>query len=115
MALAKNWIKVKEAMTYPEVIRVFKKAGGGQGAGNGFGAAGVNGPTTPASAPRGFLNAVRYYFQSASNGTGQTLPAWLRAAPGSAPGDWQNSQVDVTSIPGVRQLRDNGKWAGWPN
>ena len=110
-----TWIKVKEAATYPEVIRVFKRAGGGQGTGQGSGSGGANGPTTPASAPKGFLNTVRKLFQDASNGLSPTLPAWLKAAPGSAPGDWQNALVDVTAIPGVRKLRDNGKWSGWPN
>lgn len=108
------WIKVKEAATYPEVIRVFKRAGGGQGTGQGSGSGGVNGPTTPASAPKGFLNTIRHLFENASQGLGPSLPGWLRASP-SAPNDWQNAQVDVTAIPGVRKLRDNGKWSGWPN
>lgn len=102
------WIKVKEASTYPEVIRVFKRAGGGQGTGQGSGSGGVNGPTTPASAPKGFLNTVKKLFQDASNGLSPTLPAWIRQAPGTT--GWQNAQVDVTAIPGVRKLNDNGKW-----
>ena len=105
-----TWIKVKEAATYPEVQKVFKRAGGGQGSGQGS-----YGATTPASGIKGFLNYVRKLFEDASNGLAPTLPSWLRAAPGSAPGDWQNAQVDVTAIPGVRKLRDNGKWNGFPN
>ena len=104
------WIKVKEAATYPEVIKVYKRAGGGQGTGQG-----IAGGSTPASAPKGFLNVVRKLFEDASNGIAPTIPAWLKAAPGTAPGDWQNALVDVTAIPGVRKLRDNGKWSGWPN
>lgn len=105
-----TWIKVKEAATYPEVIKVYKRAGGGQGTGQG-----TDGATTPASARKGFLNYVRKLFEDASNGLSPTIPAWLKAAPGSAPGDWQNALVDVTAIPGVRKLRDNGKWTGFPN
>jgi hypothetical protein len=105
-----TWIKFKEVRLYPEVIKVYKRAGGGQGSGQG-----TYGATTPASGIKGFDNYVRKLFQDASNGLSPTLPAWLRAAPGSAPGDWQNSIVDVTAIPGVRKLRDNGKWTGFPN
>lgn len=103
------WIKVKEASTYPEVMKVYKRAGGGQGTGQGS-----DGATTPASGRRGFLNYVRKLFTNASNGLGPALPSWLKAAP-SAPNDWQNALVDVTAIPGVRKLRDNGKWSGFPN
>lgn len=105
-----TWIKVKEAATYPEVIKVFKRAGGGQGSGQGS-----YGATTPASGIKGFLNYVRKLAQDASNGLSPVIPSWLRMPQGGAAADWQNAQVDVTAIPGVRKLRDNGKWTGFPN
>jgi hypothetical protein len=44
----------------------------------------------------------------------QALPSWIRPSPGGGPGDWQNAQVDIQNIPGVRSLRkSNGKWANF--
>lgn len=105
------WVRFKKVRLFPEVIKVYKRAGGGQGSGQG-----TIGATTPASGIKGFDNYVRKLFQDAANGLSPTLPAWLRASPGSSVSDaWQNCQVDVTAIPGVRKLRFDGKWTGWPN
>lgn len=87
-----TWVHVNEAATYPEVVKVYKRAGGG-GAGG------------PAKAAKGFLKTVKAAVASGAS--------WVRKAPGGS-NDWQDSQVDVTSIPGVRALRDNGKWTGFP-
>lgn len=98
------WVNLNRAAKFPEVEKVYKRAGWGQGTGqSGDGAA------VPASARKGFLTFVKYLVQSASNGTGQVIPAWIRLSPGASNG-WQNSQVDVTAIPGVRKLNVNGKW-----
>jgi len=109
------WVKVKEAATYPEVRKVYKRAGGGQGTGQVIGQGQSQTTGNPTSAAKGFLNTVKKYVQDAANGLSPTLPSWIRLAPGSAPGQWQNAIVDVTAIPGVRKLRDNGKWTGFPN
>lgn len=104
------WIRFKKVRLFPEVVKVYKRAGGGQGSGQGTIGAG-----SPKSGIKGFDNYVRTLFQDASRGLSPTLPAWLKASPGSLADDWQNCLVDVTAIPGVRVLRDNGKWSGWPN
>ena len=108
-----TWISLKRACKYPEVEKVYKRAGRGQGTGQGV-------PTyalgTLQSAPKGFFRTVMNFVQgsSAGNGLGPALPAWIRLKPdatGTDPkSDWQNVQVDVTAIPGVRPLRDSGKW-----
>lgn len=107
-----TWVNVRKAAKFPEVERVYKRAGRGQGTGQGI-------PTYAAgllqSAPKGFLRTIAIFFQGeALSGSGTpSIPSWLRQGPGSAPNDWQNAQVDVTAIPGVRPLRDNGKWTGF--
>lgn len=94
------WVNTNRAAKFPEVVRVYSRAGGGQG---------VAGPTQPYSgnppneAPKGFLTTVRLAIQS-----GAALPSWIRKSPLGA-GDWQNSQVDVTAIPGTRPMNTNGK------
>jgi hypothetical protein len=98
-----TWVKVKEAATYPEVINVYARAGRGQGSTQGAGA------TTPKQAQKGFLATVKR-FVNESNGA--SLPAWIRRAP-LASNDWQDTQVDVTAIPGVRKLRANGKYVNF--
>jgi hypothetical protein len=49
------------------------------------------------------------------------LPSWLRKNPGSNgtanfgwsnSSDWQDCQVDITNIPGVRPMRKDGRWVG---
>lgn len=94
------WVNLNRAAKFPEVINVYARAGRGQGTGQG-GA----GASSPKSAPKGFLVTVKR-FVNESNGA--ALPAWIRFSPlGSK--DWQNTQVDVTAIPGVRPLNVNGK------
>lgn len=88
-----TWVNVNRAAKFPEVVKVYKRAGHGQGG-------------TEAQAA-GFLNTVRKAVTS-----GSALPSWIRKAP-LASNDWQDSQVDVTAIPGVRPLHTNGKWTGF--
>lgn len=94
------WVNVNRAAKFPEVNAVYKRAGFGQGAG------GSAGGTTPKSAIGGFLQTVRKLV-TLSNGA--ALPSWIRKSP-LASNDWQDCQVDVTAIPGVRPLNTNGKW-----
>lgn len=102
------WVNLNRAAKFPEVIKTYKRAGWGQGA---F----TNGQKTqpwsggpPNSAVRGFLETVRAAVSSAFS-LGAALPSWIRKAPGIESGDWQNVQVDVLTIPGVRALNQNGK------
>lgn len=107
------WLPVAHVAEFPEVKKVFKRAGRGQGTGQSpLGGGGVGGPTTPASGVRGFLMLVKTSVQAAANGLG-TLPSWIRLSPGSGPQGWQDCQVDVTKIPGVRALNQNGKPQGF--
>lgn len=101
------WVNLNRAAKFPEVIKIYKKAGWGQG---NFAAGQKTQPWSggpPNSAVRGFLETVRAAVSSAFS-LGAALPAWIRKAPGIQSGDWQNVQVDVTAIPGVRPLRVNG-------
>ena len=104
------WVNLNRAAKFPEVIRTYKRASYGQGAlQSGSGVTQPYSAVPPNSAPRGFLETVLKYVQNASNGLLPSLPAWIRLAPGGAAADWQNCQVDVTAIPGVRSLNTNGK------
>lgn len=106
-----TWINVRKAAKFPEVIRVYKRAGRGQGTGQ---AVPTYGAGLLQSAPRGFLRTVQIFFQGENPAApAPALPAWIRKRPGGAPNDWQDCQVDVTAIPGVRPLRDNGKWINY--
>lgn len=96
-----TWVNVNRAALFPEVVKVYARAGHGQGSTQGAGTG------SPAQAQKGFLTTVRLAVTS-----GAALPAWIRKAP-LASNDWQQSQVDVTAIPGVRPLRTNGKWTGF--
>jgi hypothetical protein len=97
------WVNLNRAAKFPEVEKVYKRAGWGQGTGQGS-----DGAAVPASARKGFLTYVKYLVQGAANGT-IARPAWIRLSP-NASNDWQDVQVDVTAIPGVRVLGANGKW-----
>jgi hypothetical protein len=107
-----TWINVRKAAKFPEVIRVYKRAGRSQGSGQAVPSYGAG---LLQSAPKGFLRTIQIFFQgeSVQNASVPTLPAWLRKKPLSNSNDWQDCQVDVTAIPGVRPLRDNGKWTGF--
>ena len=79
--------------------------------------------TTPVgtliSAVKGFLMTVKIAVQGESlPGTGNpsppALPAWIRKNPLSNFSDWQDVQIDITNIPGVRPLRKDGRWVGTP-
>src|SRR6266850_2818975 len=101
------WVPLARVMMFPEGIGVYKKAGGGEGTGQGVIG---TGPTSDKliSAPRGFLNTVRRFVARAN---GAALPAWIRKMPGTGGlNQWQAVQIDVTAIPGVRKLRKDGKW-----
>ncbi|HEV2178339.1 MAG TPA: hypothetical protein VGU20_31080 [Stellaceae bacterium] len=97
------WVNLARAAKFPEVMRVYKRAGFGQGM--------AGSPTQPYSgnppnsAPRGFLETVR---AAVSLANGAALPSWIRKSPLGS-NDWQDVQVDVTAIPGVRALNQNGK------
>jgi len=84
-----TWVNTNKAAKFPEVINVYARAGGGQGSGK-----------------KGFLKAVQAAVLAGAS--------WVRKAPGAS-NDWQDSQVDVTNIPGVRALRHDGKWIKFPN
>ena len=99
------WMSAKRASTLPEVKKVYKRAGTGQGA-FGVQTAGQSQTTgNPTSAPRGFLETVRFLVTQNI----AALPAWIRKSPLGS-NDWQDCQVDVTAIPGVRKLTTGGKW-----
>jgi hypothetical protein len=103
------WVNLNRAAKFPEVIRTYKRAGWGQGAQqSGSGTTQPYSGNPPNSAPRGFLETVRAAVSS-SFSNGAALPSWIRKSPGGSAGDWQNCQVDVTAIPGVRPLNVNGK------
>lgn len=99
-----TWVNVNRAAKFPEVMKVYKRGGTGQGS------YGVNQPQSqttgnPTSAPRGFLETVRFLVTQNI----AALPAWIRKSPLGS-NDWQDCQVDVTAIPGVRKLTTGGKW-----
>lgn len=100
-----TWVNVNRVAGFPEVINVYARAGRGQGSTQSAGG------TTPKQAAKGFLMTVK---RAISESAGAALPAWIRKSPGGGPADWQNAQVDITAIPGVRPLRlTNGKWTGF--
>lgn len=109
-----TWIPIKKVMKFPEVLRVYKRAGRGQGTGQGVI---PNNPVSSqlVSAPKGFARTVAIFFQgeTVQNASTPTLPAWIRKSPTTNYGDWQDAEIDVTAIPGVRKLRDNGKWVNY--
>lgn len=94
------WVNLNRAAKFPEVLKVYKRAGRGQGAG------GTVGGGSPKSALLGFLMVVK---RAVTESSGAALPAWIRKSPLGS-NDWQDCQVDVTAIPGVRVLGANGKW-----
>ena len=101
------WVDTNRAAKFPEVIKVYKRAGWGQGAQGQQTPGQPQNVGLPTSAPRGFLETVR---KAVSLSSGAALPSWIRYSPNNEAQSWQNSQVDVTAIPGVRPLDTNGKW-----
>lgn len=103
------WVNVNRAAKFPEVLRVYKRAGWGQGTGQSASGQPQN-VGAPSSMPKGFLTYVKYLVQGAANGT-IALPAWIRVEPGYEESKaWQTVQVNVSAIPGVRPLYTNGKY-----
>lgn len=96
-----TWVNLNRAAKFPEVESVYKRAGRGQGSTQTAGAA------VPKSARYGFLTFVKRVVSEVPS-----LPSWIRKSPAGS-NDWQNVQVDVTAIPGVRPLHTNGKWTGF--
>lgn len=100
------WVNLNRAAKFPEVVRTYKRAGWGQGAlQSGSGTTQGYSESPPNSAPRGFLETVR---AAVSLANGAALPTWIRKSPNGT-NNWQDVQVDVTNIPGVRPLNTNGK------
>ena len=116
------WVPLKRVLKFPEVLQVYKRAGRGQGTGQGIIATGDYAGKLQ-SAQKGFLRTVQIWVQGESlPGTGNpsppALPSWIRKIP--TPGavlqasDLMQVQIDVTNIPGVRPLRKDGTWTGQP-
>lgn len=199
--LTPNWQPLKRVCKFPNVLKVYKRAGWGQGTGQGIPP--IANSSALLSAPKGFLRTVANFFVnngaesglnlqvlqtlgsfvitgtagqisftstqttvvgqtvkisgvfggtgsitgyanptsyllSVTNGsttgtlttlaggaivttagtpTGLTvtvagIPFWLRKSPGNNSNDWQDCQVDITNIPGVRPMRKDGRWVG---
>ncbi len=109
-----TWVPLKRAMKFPNILKVYKRAGRGQGTGQGIVAFTNSGVLL--SAQKGFLRTVQIFFQGEVVGqpSTPTLPAWIRKSPLSNSNDWQDCQVDVTAIPSVRPLRKDGRYTGTP-
>jgi hypothetical protein len=108
-----TWVEFKKVRKFPAVLQVYKRAGWGQGTGQGIIA--TNPPSSQlVSAQRGFARTVQIFFQGKNLAApAPALPGWIRKSPLSNSNDWQDCQIDVTAIPGVRPLRDNGKWVNY--
>lgn len=90
-----TWVLFKKAAKFPEVINAYHAVGYGQG----------NGLT--GNAKRSFYVAVKRALAAGA--------AWVRKPPTGAAVSVQDTQIDVTAIPGVRALRKDGKWTKYPN
>jgi hypothetical protein len=90
---------------------VYKRAGRGQGTGQGIIATGPSRQTL-ISGQKGFARTVQIFFQgeTVQNASTPTLPSWIRKSPLANSNDWQDCQIDVTNIPGVPALRKDGTW-----
>ncbi len=109
------WVPIKRVLKMPNVLKVYKRAGRGQGTGQGVVAYTNSGVLL--SGQKGFLRTVQIWLQgeTLSNAvTPGTLPAWIRFMPplaSSTPHDIMTCQIDVTNIPSVRPLRKDGTFA----
>ena len=109
--LSPCWVPYKRVCKFPNVLRVYKKSGRGQGTGQGIIATGPSRQTL-ISGQKSFANTVKIFFQGevVKQGSVPTIPSWLRKSPLANSNDWQDCQVDVTNIPGVPALRKDGTW-----
>ncbi len=114
------WVPIKRVLKMPEVLQVYKRAGRGQGTGQGIIATGdYDGKLQ--SGQKGFLRTVQIWLQGetlSNTGSPPALPSWIRFMPplaSSTPHDIMTCQIDVTNIPSVRPLRKDGRWTGTPN
>ena len=118
--LSPCWVPLKRVLKFPEVLQIYKRAGRGQGTGQGIPATGTYGGKLQ-SAPKGFLRTVQIWLQGealSNTGSPPALPSWIRKIPTSGVStvaqDMMQVQIDVTNIPGVRPLRKDGTWGGQP-
>lgn len=110
MSATPVWVPLKRAIKFPEILKVYKRAGRGQGTGQGIIATNpVSGNLN--SAQKGFLRTVQIFLQgeTLSNAVTDAGASWIRKCP-SGSNDIMDAQVDVANIPAVRQLRKDGKW-----
>ena len=111
------WVPIKRVLKMPNVLKVYKRAGRGQGTGQGVVAYTNSGVLL--SGQKGFLRTVQIWIQGETlpgtgNPTPPALPSWIRFMPplaSSTPHDIMTCQIDVTNIPSVRPLRKDGTFA----
>jgi len=109
------WVPLKRVLKMPEVLQVYKRAGRGQGTGQGIIATG-NYAGKLQSGQKGFLRTVQIWLQGetvTSPSAPPALPSWIRKSPLGS-NDLMDVQIDVTNIPAVRPLRKDGTWTGQP-
>ena len=105
------WVPLKRVLKMPNVLKVYKRAGRGQGTGQGIVAYANSGVLL--SGQKGFLRTVQIWLQgeTLSNAvTPGSLPSWIRKMPLGS-NDIMEVQIDVTNIPSVRPLRKDGTFA----
>ena len=113
--LSPCWVPLKRVLKFPEVLQVYKRAGRGQGTGQGIIATGTYGGRLQ-SAQKGFLRTVQIWLQGETvknPSAPPALPSWIRKSPLGS-NDLMDVQIDVTNIPSVRPLRKDGTWGGQP-
>jgi hypothetical protein len=102
---------LKRVLKFPNVEKVYGRAGRGQGTGQGIVAYTNSGVLL--SGQKGFLRTVQIWLQgeTLSNAVSPpALPTWIRKCPLGS-NDLMNVQIDVTNIPSVRPLRKDGTFA----
>jgi hypothetical protein len=109
-----TWVPFKRACKFPNILKVYKKGGRLQETPNANGLVAFTNSGVLLSAQKSFAQTVRIFFQgeTAASPSTPNLPAWIRKSPLSNSNDWQDCQVDVNAIPGVRPLRKDGTWTG---
>ena len=77
------WVPLKRVLKMPNVLKVYKRAGRGQGTGQGIVAYTNSGVLL--SGQKGFLRTVQIWFQgetpSTGNPTPRIVPSWIRFMP----------------------------------